>query len=349
MIEPSELIDSSHISVVIQGLTHYVEGDENCLFYKCINSIKEYLPNAEIIVSTWKGQECDETVIDKVIFSSDPGAFSNKVGRVWNYNRMLVSTKVGIENSTRQYVLKFRSDIYLSGNNFFLKKEILKKDEGKYLINKNKIIITNLFIRKPDSYAHLLFHLSDIVQFGLKSDLYNLWCGNLYKKEDVIHELKWKYTFNYLGYSGERIVPEQALMIDWLGRAGISFFLPYATFVNKQYLKDSELFLNKNFYIVDWECSGIEFPNRFYKDSLFLKRTTYSAKEINTIDKYYKNEFLYIFRYLVVLWNMYVIKFFNIMNLMDFFATILRLVSPRLFNKVRVIWRAITFKPPLKK
>lgn len=63
---------SREISIVIQGKVDI----EKTL--KCIESVREYLPGAEIILSTWKGENVKGLDYDQVIFSDDLGAFRCK-------------------------------------------------------------------------------------------------------------------------------------------------------------------------------------------------------------------------------------------------------------------------------
>jgi hypothetical protein len=156
-VNNGELIDSSRISVVIQGLTHYIENDKNCLFYRCVNSIKQYLPEAEIIVSTWKGQSCDESVVDIVLYNDEPESITSDadINFKWNFNKMVVSTKSGIIASNREYALKFRADLSLIGIGFLglsLKIIFLKIDISSEFFKILSIFQT--FLQRP-CFLHL--------------------------------------------------------------------------------------------------------------------------------------------------------------------------------------------------
>ena len=63
------MIDSKDISVVIQGAIDPIETK------KCISSIKQYLPGAEIILSTWENSNLEGLEYDHLVLSKDPGAF----------------------------------------------------------------------------------------------------------------------------------------------------------------------------------------------------------------------------------------------------------------------------------
>jgi len=345
-----ELIDSSRISVVIQGLTHYVEGDDNCLFYQCVNSIKKYLPDAEIIVSTWEGQACDESVVDRVIYGKEPEGLkvSENLTRQWNFNKMVVSTINGLNAINRQYALKIRSDLKLNGLEIFkITKKVGVSDAIlQYKIFKEPINVTNIYIKKPLSYHHFLFHLSDITQFGRVDLLQDLWNREIFTREELFCELKWNSCFNYHCDTQERNSPEQALMIGWLNSHGYNIYLPYTTYVSANYLKVSELTLSLNFNVLEWDASGIIFPYRFTFSKNMLNSYIYRASELNLIYTKY-NGFYFLKRITVMYLNFYVFKFFNIEFRDEFIRTILFWFSPKLYFKLKKGWRKFKKKDAL--
>lgn len=105
---------SKEVSVVFQGAINqkYIENG--------VDSVRKYLPESEIIISTWEGQllpsSCADKV-DRILFNRDPGGtIFTRNGKIQNQNRQIFSTKEGILASTRKYVLKLRSDMKLIGN-----------------------------------------------------------------------------------------------------------------------------------------------------------------------------------------------------------------------------------------
>lgn len=338
LIEDGETIDSSNISVIIQGLTHYVEGDENCLFYRCVNSIKKYLPNAEIVVSTWVGQKCDESIVNHVLYNKEPPSFLTLHDKTWNYNKMVVSTFQGICSCTKKYVLKFRADLFLKGVNFFkiYKNQNNDNELEKYILNERSINVTNLYMRKPTSYACLLFHISDVVQFGSKEDMTRLWDRKILKYEDAMFSKKkiWMCFF-YPYMSNEKLVPEQTLMVGWLNRNNFSIKMKFPGFVNFYYFKISELLISLNFHTYDWQDSDIVFPNRFIDNIKDLKSTLYTSHYINEVFNRSKEDKFFEKKYISVLWVRYFSRFFSISIWISFLASLLLCISPRLFFKLK--------------
>ena len=103
------------ISIVVQGAVDKTETP------KCLKSIRQYLPNAEIILSTWEGTDlsCIEGLYDKLVLSKDPGGvFYEKKKYYQNINRQIVSTKAGLELAERKFIMKLRSDLIFTNNTF---------------------------------------------------------------------------------------------------------------------------------------------------------------------------------------------------------------------------------------
>ena len=69
------MIDLKDISVVVQGaITNYTK--------LCLESIRKYLPGAEIILSTWDDSNIDRLDYDVVIFNKDPGDLKYTNGKI---------------------------------------------------------------------------------------------------------------------------------------------------------------------------------------------------------------------------------------------------------------------------
>ena len=98
-------IEGKDISVVVQG---YVSEETKFLLY----SIRKYLPEAKIIVSTWDYCCVEGWDYDVLVLNSDPGAIPCEIWdnftRVNNGNRQILSTKNGIDKVTTKYTLKLR-------------------------------------------------------------------------------------------------------------------------------------------------------------------------------------------------------------------------------------------------
>lgn len=110
------MIKSKDISVVVQGAINPTETP------KTLKSIREYLPDAQIILSTWEGADVNGLDYDILIENKDPGTvllISRKNKKIYNnVNRQLLSIQEGLKKVERKYTLKFRSDLILENANF---------------------------------------------------------------------------------------------------------------------------------------------------------------------------------------------------------------------------------------
>lgn len=64
----SKPFQDRNISVIIQGpITSYTA--------LTIQSVKQHLPLAEIILSTWENENVEQFNVDQILFNQDPGGF----------------------------------------------------------------------------------------------------------------------------------------------------------------------------------------------------------------------------------------------------------------------------------
>ena len=206
-------IETADISVVVQGA---VSADITPL---CLKSVREFLPEAEIILSTWEGSRTDGMDFDQLVCTPDPGAydlvnleFSNKC----NVDRQIVSTIEGLKRSRRKYAVKLRSDFLLRSADFLKWFKKYPKSNEQYSFFQQKIIGCELFSRNPrilDSGSAYALHPSDIFFFGQTEDLLDLFSIPLTSEEDKF------YFADRLMDAGillARFVPEQYLWYYWL-------------------------------------------------------------------------------------------------------------------------------------
>lgn len=167
------------------------------------------------------------------------------------------------------YTLKIRSDLILD-NNSFINNYIDKKSRNtvpnaNYSYFKEKIRITNFFVRDPLKVPYL-FHISDCVLFGRTDDMKKLWGSTLPTPESLFQEGKGHLSLfgNEAGITRFREVPEQTICLRWLERMGYPVHLPHPCATSYEWFKLWENVLTANFEIVDAEKSGILFPPHFY-------------------------------------------------------------------------------------
>lgn len=182
------MIDSSEISVVIQGPILGVEepNPEKQITRRCCTRVRELLPDAEIIISTWENSIVNDLDYDIVLFNNDPGFFMmtlNGVKRPNNTNRMIVSSKNGLNRASKKYVIKMRSDLYLDNINFLSKFGIYDK------MFEDSILEAKIITLSANSYkrgADIIFTLNDWFAFGLTKDIRTIWEISIQNEDELI-------------------------------------------------------------------------------------------------------------------------------------------------------------------
>lgn len=232
-------IPPEDISVVIQGplFRNSPDGD---LALRCIRSVREHLPGAEIIISTWEGEDASGLDVDRVVKSPDPGAIKGS-----NLLRQIISTAAGIAVASRRHILKLRCDFALQSSAIAALSEIENTALMRRFspgVHPYRITTTNLFVRDPKACG-ALFHPSDLVMFGTRFAVRNFW-----------HDPPMGMAFD-----PDTCSPEQWLMHRYMGLLTMS---PPATNFAPWHVGYSERALAANFHVLDWRESGIEFPAR---------------------------------------------------------------------------------------
>lgn len=249
-----EAVADGDLSVVIQGplLLDRVEGVRRCL-----DSVRSVLPAAEVIVSTWDGEDATGIAPPVLVEKSpDPGGFVLADGYPINLNRLQRSTLAGLRRASRRYCLKLRSDLALADRRLLV---VAPARPGSLF--ERPMTMSNLYLRDPEKFP-LLFHVSDIAQFGLTRDLLSFWDGDLFTEDELL--------FPSEAPGGKRarlkLFPEQAVTLRWLARNGVDVRLAHPAQIDRPLLGLWARVLTENIHLVDWRRSGILFPERFATD-----------------------------------------------------------------------------------
>jgi len=209
----SENIDSKDISIVVQG---DFRGDSIIL---CIESLKKFLPQAQLIVSTWDHCDLgklDKFKIDDLVTTEMPKATSNKIyGDVisksirheWNNaNLSIVGVQLGLERVTRKYTLKIRPDSEVRSLDFINYFRLNLKRDNNYKVFEQRIVCQHAF--SPVRYGP--FIVGDHFFFGLSQDLQSLWNVGLIPSEDELIQMDFE-DLNNFNINPESLITRQAL------------------------------------------------------------------------------------------------------------------------------------------
>lgn len=269
MMHNINTFSSSEISVIVQGAVGKFTGD-------CLKSIRQVLPQAEIILSTWKNSCLDGLDYDILIENNDPGSFpcdfiENSIPN--NINRQLVSTQTGLASATRKYAIKMRTDFYLKSDEFMGFFERYRSVEKNYAIFKSRVLCCNIYTRNP-RYKHqaLVMSLcpSDFFYFGYTEDLRKMF--DIPLVEDIEQQRYFEYHSEFvseLNYKNAlcQYMPEQYIWISCLRKYFEEIYCQHRDQINKENRKLTEHSFVNNFVILSRGQLGIE----SFKEDLFLK------------------------------------------------------------------------------
>jgi len=320
--DSSRPIADDEISVVIQGPVYPGRPEGAGV---CVESVRAVLPNAEIILSTWEGEDTSNIPpCVLTIKSTDPGCHWETPERACNVNRLLVSTQVGLQKATRKHCLKLRSDTRLLDRRFL---RLAASNEGS--IFSVPLTIANLYVRHPEKYP-LLFHVSDCVQFGLTSDLRSYWDSKLFARDYVLLPASRHAPLARLRIDRVRLTSEQALCTAWLARAGQPTALPEASTVSRDLLERWRGILLANFWVIDWQDSGIVFPEKIMSDPS-IASTLLTERDVTLLRRRG-------FDYQKARVSRYFSSPFLVHHRMAALVSHLRVQHPRMYTRLRALW-----------
>lgn len=249
------MIHSKDISVVLQGP---VREETAVSILKC----RSLLPDAEIILATWKGEHVEQIVgADKVIEIEDiPLAFiqHKRLGVKNNLNRLIRSTKIGIKSASRSYILKMRSDLILDSKNFLEAFETYSA-KGRKTVLKHKVVIPLLFSRRAYRGNMTPFHLSDWAAFGLSEDIKDIFLKTQEVPEPEFTEYFSSSKTSPFGSTTFRMSPEQWLFHSFFSRHYLKV-MNDATDCNESIVTLSDEFIVSNFIVADYNSTGFRLP-----------------------------------------------------------------------------------------
>lgn len=169
-------------SLVLQGPVH---ARSERLAEHC----RRHFPKSQIIISTWepstsRGQDLlDSGTIDRLIINDDPGALPPTVksptARENNLNRMIVSSRAGIEACDEDIVLRVRSDAWVDPL------AALQTWQGYGGLADGRLLFASRYSRHPFGVNGYLFHLSDWITLGRRADCLAYWSAPLMRAEEA--------------------------------------------------------------------------------------------------------------------------------------------------------------------
>ena len=180
------MIKSDEISIVLQGPVYKDVTTRVC------QRMRDLFPDAEIILSTWKGCDTKDLLYDIFVENTDPGGtplfLDGSSKRTNNLDRMILSSKNGIKKATRKYTLRWRTDLLLKNSAFLEYFDKYKARTDEWKIFKKRVLVHNPTL--PYIYP---LGPTDISCFGLTEDILTYWDLPLQTKEDANYFFTHKY------------------------------------------------------------------------------------------------------------------------------------------------------------
>lgn len=255
-------MNSKDISVVVQGAI------DKKLTPKCLKSIRKYLPEAEIILSTWEGSAVSGLDYDILLLNQDPSGYKhdfaiyNKTRSMNNFNRQLVSTCNGVLKASRKYCLKVRSDIILKNSDFLKYWDKFAIRNNEYKLFSHRVLCSSLFSREYSCQSGTgfptSFHPSDFWLFGLTNDLKDYFINCPLQTEVEASNWDFKYP-NRCPYATPlwKFAPEQFFCVNWVKKYYSNLQFEDWSDWNSQNIELSNNILYNNFIFLGLEQSGI--------------------------------------------------------------------------------------------
>ena len=276
------MIDSKDISIIVQGAVKTKETT------KCLKSLRKYLPQAEIILSTWEGSDVSvfDGLYDILIFNKDPGAVILHLDIKDvpnNLNRQLLSTKEGLKRATKKYAMKFRTDFCITSNEFLEYFDKYQARNEQYKLFERKLLCSTSFSRKNygdnNEKGETLFHPADFWFFGLTTDLRKLFdetplvnepdFSNYFAKDE--NKAKISPYYSYCRKMTCQFASEQYIGYSAFVRNYPELHMDDASDFDEELIKKSRICMINNFIPLEFAQSGIytdKYP--YTKEEKFL-------------------------------------------------------------------------------
>lgn len=261
----TESVPFAEITVIIHGpiLKEIVAGSPLGMTHEVVQSVRHFLPGAKVVISTWAGSDADVFGAEQVVYSSDPGGSPYGPGeRPNNVNRQILAMCAGLERIDTRWALKLRSDTKLVSASMVSFWPRYQERNPCFKVFESRVITSAIltydarlcFGRK--FFTPFFFHVNDMIQFGLTSDLRRLWCIPLMPPEDFIYfskkDLELKGLIDNIS---NRRVPEDYIWTSALRAAGFTTNDSWLDFV-PSLLPVSELSIVNNFQLLDHDDMG---------------------------------------------------------------------------------------------
>ncbi|MEW5494412.1 WavE lipopolysaccharide synthesis family protein [Enterobacter cloacae] len=276
------MLSSKDISVIIQGpvLSTRYKNEDITWTQKCILQLRMLLPDAQLILSTWDHASADISPMTDIVIRNpaiDAVYYDEHLGIYDNTNRQIITTRNGLQHASRPYALKIRTDTVLSDIRFLAFFDKYKKRNAHYSVFNSRIVASSLYAKKyAGSGEHTttqLFQPSDIILFGLTSDLLKLYDIPLNTEQDSRYFKRInKPCYDAYPHMLCRYTPEQHIFISCLRKAKKEILWPHRLCITEKLKAESEKYICDNYVFLDQSVFSFEIkdhtPQRYLDASV---------------------------------------------------------------------------------
>jgi hypothetical protein len=252
-------VPDEQVSIVVQGPIYGAAHGH--LTRRVLESVRRHLPASEVVLSTWAGSDTAGLSYDRLVASEDPGGFPqvHDPRVLYNINRQIVSTVAGLQQSSRPYAAKLRTDMPLIGNGFLRLQQQFPARSDDYRLFAERVVSPTIYSVCPER-APALFVVSDWFSFGLRDDLLLLWDVPLAPEDKMAHyferhpEQNRLHTNEVTWFGAEQFI--------WVQALGKRFTIPFqhAQDFSAEAVQIAEQALANNFVLAGLEQIGLSAP-----------------------------------------------------------------------------------------
>jgi len=280
-------VPNEEITVIIHGpiLSEVAPLAPYGMTKAAVESVKQILPGAKIVISTWKNYSADHLDADEVVYSDDPGGLPyGPNNRLNNVNRQIVAMIAGLQKIKTNWSLKLRSDTILTSDSMIRHWVVFTARSPLIRVFNQRIVTSAILSYDPRPtfnrklFHPYLFHVNDMIQFGLTSDMKTLWCLPLMPHEDFTY-FKKENLVDSVDYISNRRVPEDYIWTTVLKSNNVPVNQSWLDF-HPNFLTVSELSIVNNFILLDHSQMGfkcLKYPNFEFSHPLGIPFFTHAS------------------------------------------------------------------------
>jgi hypothetical protein len=251
---------------VIQGAILIDDEGVNQTQLLC-HSIRKYFPDAVIVLSTWTSQDVSGIYADKVVTQEDPGSgirYSN-LNELNNINRQILSSKLGLLAAQTDFAIKVRSDLLFHSNAIErLMRFSPTTPKNNLRIFERYVIVADRLTMSPMKKNNPVFHVTDMIQAGLASDLLKLWSIPLMgHKDETFYLHQTQEVLEAVKYYIPRYRTEQYYWVE-LVKEYLDYSLPSTLTSNNELPFTTEELFNSNLIPFRLPTLGVSIQKKTY-------------------------------------------------------------------------------------